>query len=177
VELNMHSQHLISIVFFLASLAGSSGTWAETKLCTNPVLASQDEVNAFDCDSVSGNLSIIGEVNNVDGLSMLTSVEGNLVISGAPALDNLDGLANLTSVGGDLTIAVNPALDNCQGIAPLLGWPSGPPNDGVGGEIDIKNNGGAGCNSVEGILASVPEEAIAFGLPVWLLYEANKSQP
>ena len=174
----MYLRHLISIVFFLTSLAGSSGTWAETEEpCTNPLLNSQARVDVFDCVSVSGNLSIIVDVNNVDGLSMLTSVEGNLVISGAPALDNLDGLANLTSVGGDLTIAVNPALDNCQGIAPLLGWPSGPPNDGVDGVISIAGNGGAGCNSVEGILASVPEEAIAFGLPVWLLYEASKPQP
>ena len=173
----MYLRHLISIVFFLTSLFGSSGAWAQPGPCTSAVLASQGGVNAFDCDSVSGNLSIIGNVINVDSLSILTSVGGNLVISGAAALDNLDGLANLTSVGGDLTIAVNPALDNCQGIAPLLGWPSGPPNDGVGGEIDIKNNGGAGCNSVEGILASVPEEAIVFGLPVWLLYEASRPQP
>jgi hypothetical protein len=175
----MYLRHLISIVFFLTSLAGSSGAWAEPKQsCNGDVqLASQPRVNDFDCDLVTGNLLIGFTVNNVDSLSILTSVGGNLVISGAAALDNLDGLANLTSVGGDLTIAVNPALDNCQGIAPLLGWPSGPPNDGVGGEIDIKNNGGAGCNSVAGILASVPEEAIAFGLPVWLLYEATKSQP
>ena len=80
-------------------------------------------------------------------------------------------------MGGDLTISGNTTLDNCQGIAPLLGWPSGPPNDGVGGDIFVADNGGAGCNSVEGILASVPEEAIVFGLPVWLLYEASRPQP
>jgi hypothetical protein len=174
----MYLRHLISIVFFLASLAGSSGTWAETEEpCTNPLLNSQARVDVFDCVSVSGNLSIIGDVNNVDGLSILTSVGGNLVISGAPALDNLDGLANLTSVGGSLTIETNEKLINCQGIAPLLGWPSGPPNDGVDGVISIAGNGGAGCNSVEGILASVPEEAITVGLPIWLLYEASKPQP
>ena len=174
----MYLRHLISIVFFLTSLAGSSGAWAQTEEpCTNPLLNSQARVDVFDCVSVSGNLTVQGSVDNVDGLADLTSVGGNLVIAGAAALDNLDGLANLTSVGGDLTIAVNPALDNCQGIAPLLGWPSGPPNDGVGGVISIAGNGGAGCNSVEGILASVPEEAITVGLPIWLLYEASKPQP
>ena len=38
----------------------------------------------------------------------------------------------------------------------MLGSPNGPPDDAVGGDIDIRNNG-AGCNSVDEILASVSE--------------------
>ena len=92
-------------------------------------------------------------LTNIDGLANLTSVGGDLYIFGNGALTNLDGLANLTSVGGDLYISFNAALTNCQGLAPVLGWPSGPPNDSVGGQITIDSNA-TGCNSVEEILAS-----------------------
>jgi len=71
------------------------------------------------------------------------------------ALTNIDGLANLTNVGGYLGIEDNHALTNCQGLAPVLGWPSGPPDDSVGGEITIGANSGTECDSIEAILASV----------------------
>ena len=76
-----------------------------------------------------------------------------MFIQDNPLLTNLDGLANLTSVVGGLDIELNADLTNCQGLAPVLGWPSGPPDDSVGGEITIENNA-TGCNSVEEILAS-----------------------
>ena len=43
---------------------------------------------------------------------------------------------------------------SCEGVAQLLGWPNGPPDDTVAGDIDIGNNG-SGCDSIEQILASV----------------------
>jgi hypothetical protein len=56
-------------------------------------------------------------------------------------------------VGDFLYIGLNDALTSCQGIAPVLGWPSGPPDDSVDGQITIDSNA-TGCNSVEEILAS-----------------------
>jgi len=47
---------------------------------------------------------------DVDGLAHLTSVEGDLSISGNPYLTALDGLANLTSVDGDVLIWWNSRL-------------------------------------------------------------------
>ena len=38
-------------------------------------------------------------------------------------------------------------------MALLLGWPDGPPNDNVAGDILISNNG-TGCNSIAEVLAS-----------------------
>ena len=46
-------------------------------------------------------------------------------------------------------------LANCQGITPVLGWPSGPPDDNVEGDITIRFNA-TGCDSVAEVLASVP---------------------
>jgi hypothetical protein len=128
--------------------------------------------------SVGGYLKIEGNdaLTNLDGLANLTSVGGYLRIYRNYALTNLDGLANLTSVGGDLLIAYNDALTNldglanltsvggyleieandnasCEGLALLLGWPNGPPDDDVDGDITIAYNG-SGCNSVAEVLAS-----------------------
>ena len=107
--------------------------------------------------SLGGGLYINFErLTNLDGLANLTSVGGLLSILGNDALTNLDGLANLTSVGGGLSIQSNTRLTNCQGIAPVLGWPSGPPDDSVGGGITIgPNNVNAECDSVAAVLASV----------------------
>jgi titin len=71
------------------------------------------------------------------------------------ALTNLDGLRSLTNVGGNFYISYNNALTNCQGIAPVLGWPNGPPDDSVDGSIDISQNNGTECDSIEAVLASV----------------------
>ena len=108
--------------------------------------------------NVAGSTSGILEINNnaaltnIDGLANLTRVAGFLKIQGNAALTNLDGLASLTSVGGDLLISGN---DNasCEGLALLLGWPSGPPDDDVAGDITIVSNG-SGCNSIAEVLAS-----------------------
>jgi len=122
------------------------------------VFNTQAEVAAFPqgCD-VAGSLSIQNgfDITNLNSLSNLTSVLGNVDIGGNNALTNLDRLSNLTSVGGDLSIYANSALTNCEGLAPVLGWPDGPPNDSVDGGIGIEANGGTECESVEVILASV----------------------
>jgi subtilisin-like proprotein convertase family protein len=63
-------------------------------------------------------------------------------------------LANLTSVGNGLEISGSNFLGDCSALVLLLGWPSGPPQDSVGGSINFANNA-LGCNSIEEILASV----------------------
>jgi hypothetical protein len=145
----------------LVGLANLTSVGGDLYISFNGALTNLDGL--ANLTSVGGDLYIGGGFNgnpaltNIDGLANLTSVGGDLYIFGNAALTNLDGLANLTSVGGDLYIFGNAALTNCQGIAPLLGWPSGPPDDSVGG-ISINNNGiggGSACNSVEAVLASV----------------------
>ena len=93
-------------------------------------------------------------LTNLDGLANISgSVGGDLRIQYNIALTNLDGLANITSVGEYLAIQNNSSA-SCEGVALLLGWPNGPPDDSVNGEIAISNNA-TGCNSVEEVLASV----------------------
>ena len=157
-----HLRHILSIGLLFASLVGSSGAWAVDCPQNSYTLTTQAQVDAFpqDCDSVAGDIQVgssylepRSDITDLVRLANLTSVGGDLYISFNGSLTNLDGLANLTSVGGVLDISFNGALTNCQGLAPVLGWPSGPPNDSVGGQITIDSNA-TGCNSVEEILAS-----------------------
>ena len=109
---------------------------------------------------------------NLDGLTSLTSVGGFLTIESNDALTNLDGLANITNLRADMYIRNNFTLTNCQLVAPILGWPDGPPEDAVAGDIYIAQNE-VGCNSIGEILVSYTErlerlkrlpEIVALGL-------------
>ena len=137
----------------LVSVASVGG---ELYISSNNALTNLDGL--ANLASVGGQLYIScnGALTNLDGLANLTSVGGDLTIQyNYYALTNLDGLANLTSVGGDLTIQANYGATSCQGIAPVLGWPSGPPDDSEDGIITIDSNGGNACGSVSAVFASV----------------------
>jgi len=78
--------------------------------------------------SIGGNL-LIGDdeysynenplLNNLTGLDNLTSIEGDLDISGNDALESLLGLNNLTSVNGGLSFWYNDSLTNLTGLENL----------------------------------------------------------
>ena len=151
----------------LANLTSVGGT---LRITANKDLTNLDGL--ANLTSVGGPV-VIGlndKLTNLDGLAKITSVAGQksdkydfrgLVISSNDLLTDLDGLANLTSVGGNLEIYNNDSLSNCRGLATVLGWPNGPPDDTVDGTISINKNGfyyGAGCNSIDEILASLVSE-------------------
>src|SRR5690606_41214079 len=62
------------------------------------------------CTELNGGL-IINNTNvaNLDGLSSLTSIGGNLYLGNNSNLTGLDGLTNITSIGGYLFIYNNPS--------------------------------------------------------------------
>ena len=96
-------------------------------------------------------------LTDLEGLTGLTQVGGNLVIRSNWALRNLDGLVSLASISNDLYIINNSTLSDCNGLAPTLGWPNGPPEDSVEGFISIENNA-TGCDSVSDIILSFDSE-------------------
>lgn len=167
--------------YFLTDLDGLASL---TNVSGNVFINRNDELNNVDglakLNSVGEyfQLTSNAELTDVDGLSDLTNVGGRVVIRSNIALSNLDGLAKLTSIGDYFEIETNPALANlngligltsigsylrikenaglgdCSGLAALLGWPDGPPVDGIGGAISIRLNQ-LGCNSVQQVLDSV----------------------
>jgi len=109
---------------------------------------------------------------DVDGLSRVAGVNGNLDIAYNPVLENLDGLFSLVSVASAFNISFNPKLTQCSALSRLLDqWDDaelgpGPGVGGVpdiGGRITIQGNLG-GCNSVEEILATANPSQINPGL-------------
>jgi hypothetical protein len=93
------------------------------------VLSSQAEVDAFNCEEVTGSLTISGnDITNLNALSKLKMVGGHLMLVGNGSLSNVDGLSALTQVGVDasgfnpsasITISDNPVLKNLDGFSSL----------------------------------------------------------
>lgn len=90
----------------------------------------QAEIDNFqsnypNCSEIEGNVRICGvDIIDLSGLSVLESIEGNLMIGyweniGNYDLTSLSGLENLNSVGGTLSIKYNDALLDLSGLIGL----------------------------------------------------------
>jgi len=99
------------------------------------ILSTQAEVDNFNYTSLPGLLiiddAVNGNITNLDGLSELTSIGGNLIISNNPGLTNISGLSNLTSVGEKFYFIKNYALINLDGLSNL---------DSIGGTFYLFDN-------------------------------------
>lgn len=107
----------LSILFtiFFSVLTHSNRVTAQT--CQDIALSSQAQVDAFTCTEVIGRLIISGEdITNLDNLSSLTKV-GVLSIVDNPNLQTLDGLSGLRSVDASLGIGLNPILTNINALS------------------------------------------------------------
>jgi hypothetical protein len=119
-------------------LAGMS-TVANCQSCLPEgiVFEFQSQIDNFqsnypDCTGILGDVTIYGaSIDNLDGLSVLTSVGGSLSIIQNPALSSLAGLENLASVGNDLIISFNPILNSLSSLSNLVY---------IGGTLGINNN-------------------------------------
>jgi acyl-[acyl carrier protein]--UDP-N-acetylglucosamine O-acyltransferase len=79
------------------------------------------QINYPNCTQIEGIVTIIGSnITNLNGLSDVTSIGGNLIIGrysgGNPALTSLTGLESLTSIGGLLLIEDNYTLTSLTGL-------------------------------------------------------------
>jgi len=96
----------------------------------------QDEIDNFqinhpNCTEIEGNVLINGEgITNLYGLSMLTTVDGHLVIASTSLL-TLTGLDNLVYVGGDFRLGANFNLTNLSGLENLVS---------INGSLEIARN-------------------------------------
>jgi len=95
------------------------------------------QVNYPGCAEIEGNLRIDGDtITNLNGLSVVISIGGNLLIEGNNVLTSLAGLDSVTFVGGDLYIGDfsyegNPVLTDITGLNALAS---------VGGGLSIDYN-------------------------------------
>ena len=88
-------------------------------------LQTQAQVNAFVGSSITGSLNIQenipGDITNLDALSTLTSIGGDLRIGNNTSLTNIDGLINVVFLGGALSIYENELLTNINGLTNITG--------------------------------------------------------
>ncbi len=133
--------------------------------CEGIAFTSQSQIDNFQsnnpgCREIGGNVTIYGSgITNLSGLSVLTSIGGNLNIGsfengGIPLLTSLTGLDNLTSIGGSLGIEYNNALASLEGLEGLtsiegglsIGWNTLTSLSGleglafIGGDFEIRSN-------------------------------------
>lgn len=107
------------------------------------------------CTQITGDVVINGGTNisNLNGLSMVTSLGGNLNLVQNNSLSSLSGLKGLTSVGYWLNIVFNPSLRSLSGLDSL---------NFIGGGLVIQLNdslkvlaGLEGLDSLGGVLRIV----------------------
>src|SRR5690606_35179434 len=120
-----------------ANISGNSGdcsyiTWLQNAClaeCPNQEdnfsFTSQQQIDDFSnygyCSSITvGNLSIEGnDITNLDALSIITEIQGNLEITNNSLLTSLSGLSQISSVGASLNITQNPLLTSLNGLTKL----------------------------------------------------------
>lgn len=98
--------------------------------------SSQAEIDAFatyaSCEVRLINVTISGaDIVNLNGLSGIKSISGDLTIRDNPNLQSLSGLSNLEEIGGRLTLSSNAEITDLAGLSNI---------NSVGGEISITAN-------------------------------------
>jgi hypothetical protein len=90
-------------------------------------LSGLENLTSIGNETFSGTLAIIGNtrLDNVDGLSALASINGNLLVYNNPALKNIDGFQSLEAAGcpctsfSNVSIVNNDSLINVNGLSSL----------------------------------------------------------
>jgi hypothetical protein len=102
-------------IFLVALLALNSAN-GQSCLPEGITFNTQSQIDSFqtnypNCTQIEGGVTITGGgITNLNGLSVMTSIGGDLVFYENPSLTSLTGLENVTSIGGDLNLSFNHAL-------------------------------------------------------------------
>jgi len=128
-------------LIFMDSLLSPPGIPPSTCLPEGITFTTQEEIDNFqinhpNCMEIEGDVTIQGnDITNLNGLSVLTSIGGDLEIYENNELTSLIGLENLASLGGSLSIGGfllgNTALTSLNSLENL---------DFINGNLTIYNN-------------------------------------
>ncbi|MDZ4681032.1 MAG: T9SS type A sorting domain-containing protein [Saprospiraceae bacterium] len=144
-----------SIPTILCLLFLSLSIHAQPCLTTGITFTAQSQIDNFtsanpNCTQIGGNVTIQGtSITNLNNLSAIESIGGDLYITSNDVLVNLTGLNNLEWVGGAMRIQNNPALANIDGLENLAAVrgdyfyiANNPPLNSISGLSDLDSVGG-----------------------------------
>ncbi|RLV61323.1 hypothetical protein D5018_02265 [Parashewanella curva] len=98
--------------------------------CQKFFINNQEDADNFkleygQCTAFAGSILIDSDkVDNLEGLSNLNSISGDLLITDTVDLTSLKDLKNLTSIGGSLDLEANQALSGLDGLQQLTDFQS-----------------------------------------------------
>lgn len=122
-------KNLALLIFTLLTI--NLTTISQPCLPNGITFTTQTQIDSFqitnpNCTEIEGDVKIYGgNITNLNGLNVLTSIGGDLIIGdsyngGNPSLTSLTGLNNVTSIGGALSIMDNDVLINLTGLENLF---------------------------------------------------------
>lgn len=154
-KIDINGNDSMTNIDFLASLIPISTAKITLENCFG--LTNIDGLSGV--QQIGGNLSITGNssLQNVDGLSNLNTVGGTFFFNNMASLQNIDGLSSLQSVNGDLTLNALP-ISNLNGLSNLqsIGGNCSITFNGLLNDISSLNN----INSISGGLILIGNNAI-----------------
>ncbi len=112
------------ILLIAAVVIGHTTVFSQGCLPEGITITSQAQIDSFQinypgCTEIEGDVMIGGmfhDITNLLGLSVLTTIGGNLKIQTVWELHSLAGLENLSYIGGDLSINNNDSLTSLTGL-------------------------------------------------------------
>lgn len=122
-------------IFIYSSLLGQSC------LPGYNLFSTQGQIDSFAinnpaCTEILGDIviseSIVGAISNLNGLSQITAINGNLQILCNEVLETLSGLDNLTTIVGYVDITKNPSLYSLSALSNITEYIS---------SFKVRNNG------------------------------------
>ena len=125
------------ILFSFVTLFYSVYIFSQPCFPDGVVFSTQSEIDDFpinnpECSQILGDVVIRGtDINNLEGLNLIISIGGNLLVESNDLLTNLTGLENLQNISGSLLIGNfyfgsypyctgNPSLTSLEGLNGLL---------------------------------------------------------
>lgn len=148
-----------SLVFFTLS------AFPQSCLPEGITFSNQNQIDSFQtdypgCTEIVGNVSVDGadsDITNLNGLNVLTTIGGSLVIKNTNSLNNLSGLEKLSYIGNNLYIG-----DFTEGNYSLVNIDSLYNLKSIGGTLYIYDN--PVLRSIEGLFNLT---AIGWDLIIW----------
>jgi hypothetical protein len=127
------------ILSVIAAAIGYCIAFTQPCLPEGITFTTQEQIDNFqtnypDCKEIEGGVSIGqggGDITNLNGLSVLTSIGDYLFIQFNDALTSLSGLENVTSIGNLLWIRYNISLTSLSGLENVTS---------IGGDLEISGN-------------------------------------